>query len=865
LVPGRRHGGFDQAELPRAHRIRWWLAAVFAGLVAVSFAVVPYLPFFQGWTFVRDPKITSVITWTVLQTSVVVIATVLTLFFVGKARLEAAAFRANQIDIRVFTDERPVKSRDREIDSAVELTATFKRILNESRLYTPTPVPGVGGSYDFIQIVETAGDSAEGWWKVATKLVRLAQPPAAFTITGTVRPGNETGRFQLILELVRMPRFSASPLVIEDMSWPRVLHRAANAVAALVIPRSAYVRENIHWAAWRDAKIPQELFDAYQRANHFITHRRYDEALAQYYRAVSLDPSNVYIRLEIAALQEQLDLHLDALATYDDVITVCSRGHRRLATWWIGEDFARQPRRAAKGREIALMIARYRHALVLGHGDSVAGSWWVRTTSAVAPADARVQRRAELRAALSLRFGRYVNLDVRTGPEALSRVERLERHKRVMRSPVEELAVATASPAKQAEFNAHAAEMRSYLCALSQYEIERLIADYRKFWRRWRPTWEQLTNRALDLSLLWTLLRRAMADLEPADGAVPAPSPAYPGSRRAVLADVFPNRRWPPDPRALDAAVDDSGHRKSWEECYNAASVYAVAMLEVGPRGQRDLRDHATNPRLEGDKRDDVARRAVRELYHAATMSHSGRLAGRRSWVMGEDPDLAALRGHELFRVFEMVTFSPDRAAPLRPLRAHVWEQVSYVRELVSEIASSRAYFWQVKAGPDAPVPDGRTLEGWCSADAQAWHQLSALATSKQDWYTRHQAICAYRRWSSDAGYRGRISGFPEYCEESLHAQLRGVAGPGAKIELDANVIVREYIRLCDHRLDQLVEDIVKLEHAPVVVNGGRELRADFAARAELWNAVCSWFDDHIGDGTTAQQRRQRFLELSSG
>ena len=860
-MPGRRHGGFDQAELPKAHRIRWWLAAVFAGLVAVSFAVVPYLPFFQGWTFVRDPKITSVITWTVLQTSVVVISTVLTLYFVGKARLEAAAFRANQIDIRVFADERSAKSRDREIDSAVELTAAFKRILNESRLYTPTPVPGVGSSYDFIQIVETAGESAEGWWKIATKLVRLAQPPAAFTITGTVRPGNETGRFQLILELVRMPHFSASPLVIEDSSWPRVLHRAANAVAALVIPRSAYVRENIHWAAWRDAKIPQELFDAYQRANHFTTHRRYDEALAEYYRAVSLDPSNVYIRLEIAALQEQLDLHLDALATYDDVVTVCSRGHRRLARWWIGEDFARQPRRAGKGREIALMIARYRHALVLGHGDSVAGSWWVRTTGAVAPADARIHRRAELRAALSLRFGRYVNLDVRTGPEALSRAERLERHKRVMRSPVEELPVATASPAKQAEFNARAAEMRSYLCALSQYEIERLIADYRKFRRRWRPTWEQLTNRALDLSLLWTVLRRAMADLEPAEGTVPAPSPAYVGSRRAVLADVFPNRRWPPDPRALDAAVEGSGRRKSWEECYNAASVYAVAMLEVGPRGQRDLRDHATNPRLEADNRDAVARRAVRELYHAATMSHSGRLPGRRSWVMGEDPDLAALRGHELFRVFEMVTFSPDRAAPLRPLRAHVWEQVSYVRQLVSEIASCRAYFWGVKAAPDVPVPDGRTLASWRSADAQAWRQLSALATSKQDWYTRHQAIGAYRRWSADAGYRGRISGFPEYCEESLHAQLRGVSGPRAKIELDANVIVREYVRLCDQRLDQLVEDIVKLEHAPVVVNGDH---SDFVARAELWNAVRSWFDDDIGDGTTAQERRQRFLELSS-
>src|SRR3954451_11219896 len=188
MVSARRHRGFDQAELPEVHRIRWWLAAVTAGLVTAGFAVVPYLPFFQNWTFVRDPKVATVITWTVLQTSVVIVSAVLTLYFVGKARLEAAAYRANQIDIRVFVDERPEGSHDREIDSAVELTATFKRFLNDSRLYTPTPVPGVGSSYDFIQIVEPAGDSADGWWKAAPKLIRLAQPPAAFTVTGTVRP-----------------------------------------------------------------------------------------------------------------------------------------------------------------------------------------------------------------------------------------------------------------------------------------------------------------------------------------------------------------------------------------------------------------------------------------------------------------------------------------------------------------------------------------------------------------------------------------------------------------------------------------------------------------------------------------------------
>src|SRR3954453_6296130 len=129
MVSARRHRGFDQAELPEVPRIRGWLAAVTAGLVAAGFAVVPYLPFFQTWTFVRDPKVASVVTWTVLQTSAVLVSIVLTLYFPGRARLETAAYRANQIDIRLFVDERSPDSHDREIDSAVELTAAFKRFL----------------------------------------------------------------------------------------------------------------------------------------------------------------------------------------------------------------------------------------------------------------------------------------------------------------------------------------------------------------------------------------------------------------------------------------------------------------------------------------------------------------------------------------------------------------------------------------------------------------------------------------------------------------------------------------------------------------------------------------------------------------
>lgn len=69
---------------------------------------------------------------------------------------------------------------------------------------------------------------------------------------------------------------------------------------------------------------------------------------------------------------------------------------------------------------------------------------------------------------------------------------------------------------------------------------------------------------------------------------------------------------------------------------------------------------------------------------------------------------------------------------------------------------------------------------------------------------------------------------------------------------MDANIVVREYVRLCDLRLDQLVADIAEVE----------QTQDDFAARADLWDALCSWFDDDIADGSSSDERRERFRKL---
>ncbi len=474
-MPRSRRRDISPAEIPKAHRIWWWIAAVVAFAFVLGFAIAPYVELPRGFLeeFSLKPAPESAITWVIIQTVGIAISTVLMLYFIGKARLENAAYRADRIDIQAFTDERDAAGAALDGYSAAELTARFKHVLNGSRLDTPTPVPGVGVSYDFIQIVENAGEAAEGWWRVATRLVKLVQPPAAFRIGGTIRSGAD-GTCRLVLELVRVPRFAASPIVIEDdKPWMRVLHRAANAVAALVLPRSKYGRNNIYWAAWRNAKIPDgALFDAYQHANHLVEHRRYDEALGEYHRALAHDPSNVYIRLEIAAVQEQLDLHLDALATYDDVVTICSRGQGRLGRWWrvtppVGERQSRRTRRqqdtAHAGRQVP---ARARARPRRHHREPPGGCGYPRP-GADPVHDTRVRRRADLRTMLRMRFSRYLAVRIVTDTAEVSQPYRVRDHARVLDADVPEF---VDLPGKQAELTGYverAARAPGRTCARS--------------------------------------------------------------------------------------------------------------------------------------------------------------------------------------------------------------------------------------------------------------------------------------------------------------------------------------------------------------------------------------------------------------
>jgi hypothetical protein len=99
----------------------------------------------------------------------------------------------------------------------------------------------------------------------------------------------------------------------------------------------------------------------------------------------------------------------------------------------------------------------------------------------------------------------------------------------------------------------------------------------------------------------------------------------------------------------------------NWQELYNAACAYALPLIPEPEPGR------------EGDeeRRTELAKEAVRHLEQAMGRADSAYLAGRRNWLISEDPDLDGLRSYVSFKHFEAMYFPSPRATPQRPRDLH--------------------------------------------------------------------------------------------------------------------------------------------------------------------------------------------------
>lgn len=913
-----------EADLPKVRRALWAIAVVI--LLAVNVALL-ILYLLSPTVFVLPPlpedlrTLIAPLYLPVVSTVLPLLLSILLLFSWWRLRLEQLCWKAGPIEVSTFTDtaaapatatEGPdVTSSAKTSNRAVECTALFQSHLATSRLYSTTAVPGAVAASEFLRAVESAGEAAKGLWHAATRFACLISPRVAYRVTASMVDGGPGRPCVLVVELTRMPARSATPLIVRDSTWAGAVEHAAQAVIALVLPRTRQCKRP-PWNDWRGLRLPTSLFSLYLKAQQLQAGRRYDEALLALYDAVKEDPANLYLRLDVAQMQERLDMYMDALLTYDDIISVASASDRRLRGWWSRSNGAQsgdvqsedaqpggmQPRGRRRARlEPVLLVARYRHALLLGLSEQLASQWWHREEKCTNMAhwSERELRRAQLRCTIRSRMNRYIDYlgdSICTNSRKWYIKDFLETQSNVM------------TKVDRAERSRIA---RIFFAKASQYEIERLVEDY-----RWRIRWvlrgrhdlnRILPQRSLRVCLAWAPLRQSMALHATGESANRSAVSVYrpdESVRLDGLTAVFTDAGWPPCVKELKKVVSGvlgrRGKLRSWHDHYNAACVFALALLpvEVLLKDQEGQWYPADEP---------AASLAVNELRNAVACSDSGYLARQREWIVAEDPDLSVLRATRVFREFEEGVFGSFRLSPHRGTMVHVWEQVAYMATIVHKAALRIEELWHARAD-GASAENVHLLQQWLKEDADAWRWAERVANNYRDWSTRARLLARLGGWPDVQGESAMDVCYPVYSDSNLKRQVEALTGTsvtlidGADHNLRNEVKVIEKnmnlaITLSNRRMEELAwivrygDDKVPVNASYCFVSIVRHFALDAEHRAwldafdevdfgkrdlpsnvselcsvytERWKRLAAWFDDSGRLGYSAAERRSSFV-----
>ncbi|MGW0823705.1 hypothetical protein [Streptomyces sp. NPDC002845] len=168
---------------------------------------------------------------------------------------------------------------------------------------------------------------------------------------------------------------------------------------------------------------------------------------------------------------------------------------------------------------------------------------------------------------------------------------------------------------------------------------------------------------------------------------------------------------------------------RHWQEHYNAACVYAIAMSAPGIDGSRDR----------------LARLAYKELENAVRGAESSFVMLQRSWMLAEDPDLAQLRTEDqiphLAR-FEREAYphpTPDRRRFEDPRPIHI-EMAMNNSQLLRDLANVMELTWHNRSSQD-PVDTHDAIK-WFEDEELVWEFIHRVASSQaRNWPDRERLL----------------------------------------------------------------------------------------------------------------------------
>jgi hypothetical protein len=616
-----------------------------------------------------------------------------------RVRFEWLAWRPGRIQVPDF-DASQLKGI-----SPAQLTSAFRARLARMRLTSSHAIPSAQPEDNFLDVLGAAKGTSSNVLGTLVGLLRAAVPTFAYEMRGVVVERSGPPRdYQVSVQIARLPD-EGNSVEIVDTDLHRAIQRAADSATAAILPRTRLCKGP--WVAWRRYTMPGELFSCYENACAEEESRGYDQAYDLYYGALERDPMNSMLRLQLGLLQEKLHMFLEALVTYTAMTDTTLPAGAELPPGLYS-------RRAERARTRALLIARYRRALLLGEG-SFLEEWFK-------PASARHLDRAQRLAALRGQLLPW--LEKSTLP----------------RVAYDALLANRSGPTGEEPSADDRRRIRGALTTCAIDEVHELRRDLPLSWRlRRRPP---LTRRALQLTKL-CIEQRALLAVVPGDGA-PRHTPAAKLERQI---DDIERWRWVQPRRPL----------RHWGEQYNAACLYAIPLMQEP--------DELTDKVAYTERLADLA---VDRLELAAACADSSFIARQRDWITSEDPDLDGLRRQPRFKAFESAYFPAGAPTPRRPKEVQRLAELRCTRDLLATAARGWEAAWHARAStmrdtkPQDPVD-------WWRDEHDAWRQVHDVALH-HNWRARLALAEASRGWHLSYGVDPVEPRFGRYEDEVLGA-----------------------------------------------------------------------------------------------
>jgi tetratricopeptide (TPR) repeat protein len=640
--------------------------------------------------------------------------------------------------------------------SANQIAAELRNALTDVYLSGPSVVPGASAPQDFLTEVRGVAKQAPTSWGVVVGAMSLVSLRNVYRVSCTEQASNSGAGRGLTVEISGLPRQEASVTTVWGDTWALVARQAACHIAAYVLPR-AKLSLRPPWIPWHGIKIPGELFYSFDEARRLARAGRLEESLHHFDDAIRRDPLNPYIRVERAAVYDQLGLWIDALASYVDAVTIESwfdrrswkrygriiRDERRGGPSW----FTRSPNGTA-----ALLVARYRTVCSLAAAHRLARQW-AENTSQQTVQSKQPKRRAETDLVID-----------RLRPLVVSYAELMMDAHGVgdkMRGAVKR-SIARNDPRT----------LRRVFQFAALEEAAAIRDDYlRRVHRRHSLKPLAITKEALRGVPLWAALQYHYVELVQALtgpvtnfdsrlGPWTTRSSERPHSDRrhnirwlekidakvGLQAEAACGLEWPPDPKGVSDWMDNAlslrkrlasklgwgGVLHGWQAHYNAACTFAVGMV---PEELHSLRKKR---KISGDsieRNNRLVQLAINELSRAVVATDSQFAAGRSVWLRRGDQDFDDLRSTHRYKAF-VERYLPD-AQPALTLPPNPTPLVisAHIVRLVTAYARLREAFWRQQAMEN--VVDATEL----SAESGWWRSLRDMCENYWDWRTRWELI----------------------------------------------------------------------------------------------------------------------------